>query len=168
MLLGLRKARAVDLFVVLNEAEIGQQVFLGNKHQIIQLPVLHIAQHSFFLLGKIGEKALVNHLHGFIKQLGDGPHNANRRWSGLPQPGGQISFTVIYSRSFFSSSAMSASLHAQGGIEVFAFRTYSSAALLSVYSADSLISRASCMISKAYFSLPADLLHSGAFVNWDS
>ena len=61
----------VDLFVVPDEVEVREKILPGDQYQVFQLSAVHIIKDFLFLLGKIGEKALVDHFHGLVYQVGN-------------------------------------------------------------------------------------------------
>ena len=150
---GIPEGRPVNLFVVPDKAEIGEKIFPGDQNQLFPLPAAHIAQDLSFLLGEIGEKAPVDHLQGLIHQIGD---SLIVQVEGGPVHAGLV--TDLLHRNIFQISLLQQCderlVHPQGGVEIFAFGLVHLPPSSRGYSADSLISRASCMISKAYFSLP--------------
>ena len=150
---GISEGRPIDLFVVPDEVEIWKKIFPGDQNQLFPLPAAHIAQDLFFLLGKIGEKALVDHLQGLVHQVGNG---LIVQVEGRPVHTGLV--TDLLHRDIFQILLLQQCderlVHSQGGIEIFAFGLVHLPPFSRIYSADSLISRANCMIVKAYFSLP--------------
>ena len=128
---GIAEGRPVDLFVVLDEAEIGQQVFPADEDELLLRPAVHPLQYIYLPVGKIGEEAPVDRLHGLIYQVRDGLIVEVEGGTVHPGP-----FTELLHRDvlqvLFLQQGDEGLVHPQSGVEVFALGFVHPAALPAV------------------------------------
>ena len=129
----------VYLFIVPNEMQVGQQIGPADQNQLCLIPAV---QNLRLLLGEIGEKPPVNHLHRLIQQVADG--FIVEVEGGAVHPGRLAELLHGDVLQIFPlQEGQEGFLHPQGGMEIFAFGFVHLPPSSRGYSAPSLISWAS-------------------------